>query len=54
MKKKNVTCIDRGLAKLKEARFWRMQNDFPVEEKLPTEGRIKKTRFRSYSVSSAE
>ena len=44
--------IDRGLAKPKEARYLRMQNDFPGEEKLPTEGGIKKTRFRSYSVSS--
>ena len=26
-----------------------MQNDFPAEEKLPTEGGIEKTRFRSYS-----
>ena len=50
----NITCIDRGLEKPKEARYWRMLNDFPVEEKLPTEGGIKKTRFRSYSVSSAE
>jgi len=25
-----------------------MQNDFLSEEKLPTEGGIKKTRFRSY------
>ena len=30
-----------------------MQNDFPGEEKLPTEGGIKKTRFRSYSVGGA-
>ena len=51
---KKITCTDRGLAKTKEARYWRMQNDFPVEEKLPTKGRIKKTRFRSFSVSSAE
>ena len=29
-----------------------MQKDFPGEKKLPTEGGIKKTRFRSYSVSS--
>ena len=44
--------IDKGLAKPKEARYLRMQNDFPGEEQLPTEGGIKKTRFRSYSVSS--
>ena len=48
----NITFIDRGLAKPKEARYLRMQNDFPGEEQLPTEGGIKKTRFRSYSVSS--
>ena len=34
-------CIDRGFAKPKEARYRRMQNDFPAEEKLPTEGGIK-------------
>ena len=43
-------CTDRGFAKPKEARYWRMQNDFPAEEKPPTEGGIEKTRFRSYSV----
>ena len=47
-----ITFVERGLAKPKEARYLRMQNDFPGEEKLPTEGAIKKTRFRSYSVSS--
>ena len=46
----NITRIDRGLAKLKEARYWRMQNDFSANEKLPQEGAIKKTCFRSYSV----
>ena len=45
----NIICIDRGFAKPKEARYWRMQNDFPAEEKLPTEGGIKRTGFRSYS-----
>ena len=47
-------CIDRGFAKPKEARYWRMQNDFPAEEKLPTEGGIKKTRFCSYSLGGGE
>ena len=47
-------CTDRGLAKPKEARYWRMQNDFPAEEKLPTEGGIEKTRFCSYSVGGTE
>ena len=42
--------MDRGFAKPKEARYWRMQNDFPAEEKLTTEGGIKKTRFCSYSL----
>ena len=46
----NITFIDRGLAKPKEARYLRMQNNFPGKEQLPTEGAIKKTRFRSYSV----
>ena len=49
----NITFIDRGLAKPKEARYLRMQNDFPGEEQLPTEGAIKKTRFCSYSVGGA-
>ena len=31
-----------------------MQNDFPAEEKLPTEGGIEKTRFRSHSVGGTE
>ena len=47
-------CIDKGLAKPKEARYWRMQNDLPAEEKLPTEGGIEKTRFRSYSVGGTK
>ena len=41
----DITCIGRGLPKPKEAR---MQNDFFSEEKLPTEGGVKKTRFRSF------
>ena len=45
----NITFKDRGLAKPKEARYLRMQNNFPGEEQLPTEGGIKKTRFCSYS-----
>ena len=47
-----ITFVERGLAKPKDARYLRMQKDFPGEKKLPTEGGIKKTRFRSYSVSS--
>ena len=38
-------CIDRGLEKPKEARYWRMENDFPAEEKMRTEGGIKKDTF---------
>ena len=33
----------------KEARYWRIQNDFLSKEKLPTEGGIKRTSFCSYS-----
>ena len=31
-----------------------MQKDFPAKEKLPTEGGMEKTCFRSYSVGGAE
>ena len=45
VKNDNITCIDRGLAKLKEARCCRMQNDVSANEKLSKEGVIKKDTF---------